>query len=115
VHKRPATGVMLVMAIRYADVNQLTSLDAPSAMAMGDWMVVMSETLLVRMKMRTHTDRPMREPRRVDSCPASSFLESDKGRLPAVYPLESESSNSGLLSVSGSMEIILELEPAWRL
>jgi hypothetical protein len=36
VQSRPATGVMLVIAMRYADVNQLTSVDAWRSVAMED-------------------------------------------------------------------------------
>lgn len=42
--------------MRYAELNQVTSLDALSSSAIGDWIVVMSETLYVRTNMSTKID-----------------------------------------------------------
>lgn len=70
---RPAIGVMLVMAIKYVDVNQLTSVDALRSMAIGDCTVVIRDTLLVRMNIRVQTDTHIKVP-----------LTKDSFRLPAV-------------------------------
>ena len=57
---RPATGMRLVRAMRYVDVNQLTESNASRSVAMEPWIVVRSEMLDVNTKIRAHIDRQMK-------------------------------------------------------
>ena len=60
---RPATGVIDVMAIRYAEVNQLTLAKASSSFAIGDCIVVKRDMLDVKMKTSMKSDTMIRIPR----------------------------------------------------
>ena len=48
-------------------MNQLTSVKTSSSVAIGDWIVVMSEILTVTMNIKVQTETQMRTPRIVDS------------------------------------------------
>ena len=62
----PATGIKLVTLIKYALVNHDTEAKASRSVAMEPWMVVMRETLQVKMKMSAHMEKQTRMARTVE-------------------------------------------------
>lgn len=105
---------MLVMAMRYADVNQLTSVEAPRSMAMGDWMVVMRLTLFVKMKMRIQIETHMSDPRRAESVPScdAGYFGRESGGDCLETPFNAEAvlgeGRRGVLSASSTLATIAD-------
>lgn len=86
-------------------MNQVTSLDAPSSSAMGDWMVVIKEILLVRMKMSTKIESPRAVLLRGEARFCSSCL-TDRTSLSYAVDVRERSgrrSESGTFKSSGAM------------
>ncbi len=85
---------------------------------MGDWMVVMSETLFVKMKIRTQTERHMQMPRMVESCSLSCLSVRESGGmsrgsdvcLSSAAKVLGDADRRGAVSDCASLDVISNLQ-----